>query len=99
MKVWTIGQRLVAGLYLVALFWLTACGGGDLAPLPTAVLPINIPAPPTPIGQATPTGDLPPTPVLPGNLLPTATVLPTTMATAPSASSGQAFSPPTTLSA
>ncbi|MEZ4593579.1 MAG: CapA family protein [Chloroflexota bacterium] len=81
---------MVRGLYLVALFWLTACGGVGLEPLPTAVSPLTLPAPPTPIGLATPTGDLPPTPFLPANLPPTATNLPVLTETAV---------PPTTLSA
>ncbi len=90
-RVWTIRQHfLLMGLYLVALFWLTACGGQAVESLPTAVSPLTVPAPPTPIGQATPTGDLPPTPVPPGVLPPTATVPPTVTATAV---------PPTTISA
>ncbi|MBK7896511.1 MAG: CapA family protein [Anaerolineaceae bacterium] len=72
------------------MFWLTACGGVGLEPLPTAVSPLTLPAPPTPIGLATPTGNLPPTPGLPGNLPATAAPLPMMTPTAV---------PPLTLSA
>ncbi|MBK8901156.1 MAG: CapA family protein [Anaerolineaceae bacterium] len=57
------GRRFWSGLYLFALFWLTACGHVAETALPTAVLPLTLPAPPTPQQLATPTGTLPPTPV------------------------------------
>ncbi|WP_420631388.1 CapA family protein [Candidatus Leptofilum sp.] len=89
-KVWINGQFLVSGLYLVALFWLTACGGLGQEPLPTVAPLLTLPAPPTPIGLPTPTGDLPPTPALLGVLPPTATAVPSPTGTAV---------PPITLSA
>ena len=60
---WFDGRRFWSGLYLFALFWLTACGFVEQTPLPTAVLPITLPAPPTPPQLATPEGTLPPTPI------------------------------------
>jgi hypothetical protein len=79
-------RRFWGGLYLFALFWLTACGNVGQAPLPTAVLPLTLPAPPTPQPLATPTGPLPPTPVanLPETAIPTATTAATATAVPPS---------------
>ena len=75
-KVWTNGQRLVGGLYLFALFWLTACGTSEVRPFPTAVSTHTQPLtpPPTPsLALPLPTGELPPTPAIPGVLPATAT--------------------------
>lgn len=82
---WFDGRRFWSGLYLFALFWLTACGNGGQLPLPTAVLPITIPAPPTPPQLATPEGTLPPTPVanLPEVIEPTSTPAATATAVPP----------------
>ncbi|WP_420643781.1 CapA family protein [Candidatus Leptofilum sp.] len=73
---------MVKGLYLVALFWLTACGGVGEEPSPIAAPLLTLPAPPTPIGQFTPSANQPPTPAPLGILPPTATTLPTMTATA-----------------
>lgn len=79
-------RRFWGGLYLFALFWLTACGNAGQAPLPTGVLPLTLPAPPTPQPLATPTGPLPPTPIAnrPQAAAPTATATATATAVPPS---------------
>ena len=78
------GQRYWGGLYLFALFWLTACGNVAEMPLATAVPPITLPAPPTPHLRPTPTGELPPTPAFgePVAQAPTLRPAPTATATA-----------------
>ncbi|MCA9943076.1 MAG: CapA family protein [Anaerolineales bacterium] len=65
---WFYGKRLcLGGLYLFALFWLTACQNVAPMALPTAVSTITLPTPPpTPVLLASPAGALPPTPVAPG---------------------------------
>ncbi len=73
------GANRLNKLYLFVLFWLTACGGAAVTPLPTAVSPITLPAPPTPVLLPTPEGDLPPTPAFaePVSTSPSPTLPPT----------------------
>ncbi len=66
----------MARLYLLVLFWLTACGSATVTPLPHAIPPSTFPAPPTPQLLPSPTGHLPPTPALGEAVVPTASALP-----------------------
>lgn len=85
-RVWFNGQRFWGGLYLFALFWLTACGNAAQVRPSTAVPPVTFPSPPTPPLLPTPTGNLPPTPAFGEAVLQISNELPvpteTTVATA-----------------